>query len=400
MTPLITNRTPSIFQRILIGFLVVTVFFLCGCSDKEGNKKAGGDKAQRAVPVSIGRSETKAVPIELRAIGTVEPYATVAIKSQITGIVQSIHFKEGDAVKQGQLLFTIDPRPFVALLDQAQGALARDRAELDNARKELQRYTHAAQKGYVSTEQADQAQTKEATLLATVKADEAAVENARLQLDFCSITSPINGYTGELLADRGNLIKANADTAMVTINQISPIKVSFTVPGKNLDQIKRYLNEGSLKVLVPLPNGKFLTGTFSFFDNTIDPSTGTIRLKAEFSNTDKSLWPGLFVEVQLILTVRKDAVVVPTAAIQVGQDGTHIYVVKPDMTVEDRHVTTGTIVDGETVVESGIKPGEQVVTDGQLQLTDGTRITERPAPKAARTIETAAQEKKQPRSVQ
>jgi multidrug efflux system membrane fusion protein len=387
MTLLIRNQASLIFQRIAIGFLVVTVFFLFGCSDSKGSKKTGGERAHKAVPVSIGRSETKAVPLELRAVGTVEPYATVAIKSQITGVVQSIHFKEGEAVKQGQLLFTIDPRPFVALLDQAQGALARDKAELDNARTELTRYSQAAEKGYVSTEQADQARTKEATLLATVKADQAAVENARLQLDFCSITSPINGYTGELLADRGNLIKANADTAMVTINQIRPIKVSFSVPGKNLAEIKTYLHEGSLKVEVILPGEKVLPGTFSFLDNTVDPTTGTIRLKAEFPNTDTSLWPGQFVEVHLILTVRPNAVVVPTAAVQVGQNGAHIYVVKSDMTVEDRHVTTGTIVDGETVVESGIKPGEQVVTDGQLQLTDGVRIVKRPSPIPGETSE-------------
>jgi membrane fusion protein, multidrug efflux system len=396
----IKNGTPNMVQWIFVGLLLSCSFFSSGCSGNGGGKGTGGDRARKAVPVSIGRSEAKAVPSELRAIGTVEPFATVAIKSQITGVVQSIHFKEGDEVKQGDLLFTIDPRPFVALLDQSQGALARDRAELDNARKELERYSHAAQKGYVSTEQADQARTKTATLSATVKADEAAVENARLQLDFCSITSPINGYTGELLADRGNLIKANADTAMVTINQISPIKVSFTVPGKNLQEIIRYQKEGSLKVLVLPPDGKPLTGIFSFLDNTVDPTTGTIRLKAEFANTDKMLWPGQFVEVHLILTVRQDTVVVPTAAIQIGQDGVHIYVVKTDMTVEDRHVTTGTIVDGETVVESGIKPGEQVVTDGQLQLIDGAKIEQRTGPAAARTSDTADREKEQPRSLQ
>jgi len=394
----IKHNTPFIFQQILIGLLALSL--LSGCSDKEGAQKAGGDRAKKAVPVSIGRSETKAVPLELRAIGTVEPYATVAIKSQITGVIQSIHFKEGDEVKKGDLLFTIDPRPFVAFLDQAQGALARDRAELGNAGKELQRYSHAAQKGYVSTEQADQARTKQATLSATVKADEAAVENARLQLDFCTITSPINGYTGELLADMGNLIKANADTAMVTINQVSPIKVSFTVPGKNLLEIKKYLQKGSLKVMVRLSDGKILSGTFSFLDNTVDSTTGTIRMKAVFSNADKLLWPGQFVEVHLVLTVRQDAVVVPSAAIQIGQDGAHIYVVKPDMTVEDRHVTTGTIVNGETVVENGIKPGEQVVTDGQLQLIDGTKIVQRPGITASKNSVPDDRAKEKSRSAQ
>jgi multidrug efflux system membrane fusion protein len=383
--PLSSRRIPAI---VLLAALVV----FSGCSDNSGGKKKGGDSARKkAVPVTIGVSAIKAVPVELRAVGTVEPFATVAIKSQIMGIVQSVHFQEGDEVKQGQVLFTIDPRPFRALLDQAQGALARDRAELANARKELERYAQAAQKGYVSTEQAEQAQTKAATLTATVKADEAAVENARLQLEYCSIISPITGRTGELLADRGNLIKANADTSMVTINQISPIKVSFTVPGTNVGEIKKYQAAGSLQVLIPVSGGEPLAGTFSFLDNSVDPATGTIRLKAEFANTGKTLWPGEFVEVRLILTERQNTVVVPTAAIQIGQTGAYVYVVRPDLTVEDRPVATGAILGDETVIESGIQAGERVVTDGQMQLTDGVTVEERDkqsitsAPEAAGT---------------
>ncbi len=396
---LIKNDNRIIFERVFITLLVIFLSF--GCSDGKGDKGARRDRTKsQAIPVTIGRSQTRDVPIELRAVGTVEPFATVAIKSQITGVVQSVHFKEGQKVKQGDLLFSIDPRPFVALLDQAQGALARDKAELNNARKEFERYSKAAQNGYVSTEEADQAQTKAATFSATVKADEAAVENARLQLDFCSITSPITGYTGELMADRGNLIKANADTAMLTINQITPIKVLFTVPGNRLAEIQRFREKNSLKILVPMPGGKVLEGAFAFLDNTVDPTTGTIRLKAEFANTDLALWPGQFVEVRLILTIRKNSVVVPTAAIQIGQDGAHIYVVKSDMTVEDRHVTTGTIVDGETVIESGITAGEQVVTDGQLQLTDGARIAQRPGSTAARSPQSEGKEKEPSRSAQ
>jgi membrane fusion protein, multidrug efflux system len=364
-------------HRFLRGFLLLlTIFLVSGCSDNIGGKSKEGGRSKKVVPVTIGLSEKKTVPVELHAVGTIEPFATVGIRSQITGTLQSVHFKEGADVKKGDLLFTIDPRPFVAQLNQAQGALVRDRAELYNAQKELERYSHAAQKGYVSTEQADQAQTKVATLSATVKADEAAVENARLQLEFCSIVSPISGQAGELLTDQGNLIKANADTAMVTINQISPIKVSFNIPGKDLQDIKKYQAAGSLKVLVLVKNGEPLTGTFSFLDNTVDPTTGTIRLKAEFANKDKILWPGEFVDVSLILTARQDAIVVPTAAIQIGQGGAHIYVVKPDMTVEDRHVATGTVANGETVIETGLQAGEKVVTDGQLQLIDGTKIEE------------------------
>ncbi len=377
-------------RRIAAIVLLAALVVSSGCSDNSGGKEKGGGSARKkAVPVTIGASAIKAVPVEIRAVGTVEPFATVAIKSQIMGIVQSVHFQEGEEVKQGQVLFTIDPRPFTALLDQAQGALARDRAELANARKELERYAQAAQKGYVSTEQAEQAQTKSATLAATVKADEAAVENARLQLEYCSIISPITGRTGELLADRGNLIKANADTSMVTINQISPIKVSFTVPGANVQEIKKYQAAGSLKVLVPIAGDEPLAGTFSFLDNSVDPTTGTIRLKAEFANTGKALWPGEFVDVRLILTVRQNTVVVPTAAVQIGQTGAYVYVVKPDLTVEDRPVVTGTILEGETVIESGLQAGERVVTDGQMQLTDGITVEERGKQSAAGAPESA-----------
>jgi len=372
------------------------LLMLTGCSDTSQDRaKAQDGPKKKTAPVTLGYSEKKTIPVELHAVGTVEPFATVAIKSQITGTLKSIHFKEGEDVKKGALLFTIDQRPFTALLNQAQGALAKDRAELDNARKELERYTHAVKKGYVSTEQADQAATRVATLTATIQADEAAVENARLQLEFCSILSPIDGRTGEIPVAEGNLIKANADTEMVTINQISPIKVSFVMPGRFLGEIQRYRQAGSLQVLLPGIENNALTGRFSFIDNRVDPTTGTILLKAELANEDKRLWPGLFVDVRLILTTRPDVVVVPTQAIQVGQDGAHVFVVRDDMTVEDRQIVTGTIADGETVVEAGLQPGERVVTDGQLQLQNGTRVEERAGPMAAIDAKTAESEQKQ-----
>ncbi len=227
-----TFRATDGRHRILTALVLVCLVVLNGCSGGMEKKEKTADRKKKAVPVTIGLSEIKTVPVALNAIGTVEAFATVAIKSQITGTLKSVHFNEGDDVKKGDLLFTIDERPFIAMLNQAQGSLARDKAELANADKELQRYTLAAGKGYVSSEQADTAATRVATMAATVKADEAAVVNARLQLEFCSILSPIDGRTGELLVSEGNLIKANADEAMVTINQIIPIKVSFTIPGK------------------------------------------------------------------------------------------------------------------------------------------------------------------------
>ena len=368
-----------IIKRFMPGLLLSCILCtLAACSESpDGKAKAGDHAKKRAVPVLIGTAERKTVPVELSATGTVEPFATVTIKSQITGTLQIIHFKEGDEVKKGDLLFTLDKRPFTATLHQAQGTLIRDQAELDNARKELQRYAEASQKGYVSTEQADQAKTRVATLSATIKADEAAVENSRLQLEYCTISSPINGHTGVLPVAVGDLIKANADSAMVTINQVQPVKVAFTVPGRYFSEITTYRQKKSLQVKITGPGGEATRGTFSFVDNSVDTATGTILLKADVANEDKTLWPGQFVDVRLQLTSRPNMTTVPSQAVQIGQDGAHLFVVKDDFTVEDRKVTVGQISDGETVVESGLNPGERVVTDGQLQLRDGITVEDR-----------------------
>ncbi len=373
---------PSIAKSGIAGGRCVILIALCllllaGCLENKEKKGEQANRPKKAMPVTIGLSTVKNIPVALSAIGTVEPFATVAIKSQVTGMLNKVHFNEGDDVKKGDLLFTLDERPFIAQLNQTRSTLARDRAELENARKEQKRYSLAAGKGYVSSEQEDTAATRVATLGATVQADEAAVEKSRLQLEFCSIIAPIDGRTGELLVSAGNLIKANDDTALVTLNQIMPIKVSFTVPGNNLPEIKKYQAAGSLQVQLPGVKGNPLTGAFSFLDNRIDTSTGTVLLKATFANIGQDLWPGQFVDVQLVLTTRPGAVVVPSQAIQVRQDGAHIYVVRDDMTVEDRLITTALIVDKETVVEKGLAGGEKVVTDGQLQLTDGTKVQDR-----------------------
>ncbi len=366
-------------KGFLLAGLFLLVLFLAGCSaDQPGGKAKADQPKKRAVPVLVGEALQKSVPVELRAVGTVEPYASVSVKSQVTGILQSIHFREGDEVKKGDLLFSLDPRPYTAMLNQAQGNLARDRAELENAKKELERYSRAAKKGYVSTEQAEQAQTKVATLSASIKAGEAAVENARLQLEYCTIAAPIDGRTGQQVVFSGNLIKANDET-MVTINQVSPVKVSFAVPGRHFGELKKYREEGSLQVLIAEPAGE-IPAAFSFFDNSVDSTTGTLLLKAEAANRDKALWPGQFVEVRLVLTTRPDVTVVPSTAIQVSQSGPHVFVVRDDMTVEDRRIEAGMVFGDETVVEKGISPGERVVTDGQLQLTDGAKVVDRRAP--------------------
>lgn len=400
MNDCIMRRAAVSTSRILPGlFLLFVLFALVGCSGSPGDKaKAENSPKKRAVPVLVGRAEKKTVPVELRAIGKVEPYATVAIKSQVTGMLQSIQFKEGDEVKQGDTLFTIDTRPFIAMLNQARSSLIRDQAELDNARKELARYARASRKGYVSTEQADQAETRVATLSATIKADEAAVENARLQLEFCTISAPIDGRTGELPVAVGNLIKANADTDMVTINQIQPVKVSFSVPGRYFSEVKKFQGEGSLQVSILAPTGEAQTGLFSFIDNSVDAATGTILLKAEFANQARTLWPGQFVDVRLRLTSRPDSTVVPSQAVQIGQDGAHVFVVKDDSTVEERKIAVGMLVNGDIVIESGLNPGERVVIDGQLQLTNGVKIEDRGKEPGEQAGQPAGQGRKQPRS--
>lgn len=369
-------RRPGLWPLLAIFLLLV----LTGCSGSQDGKGAKGQKGSQAkvqpVPVAVATSVAKDMPVELEAIGSVEPFASVGIKSQVAGVLAKVNFREGDPVKAGDLLFAIDPRPFAARLSQAQATLARDRAALDNARKQAERYLPAAEKGYVSEEQSDQAQTSVASLAAVVLADEAAVENARLDLDNCTIRSPLSGFAGDLLTDQGNLVKASADQPLVTINQITPVKVSFTLPEQALPELKKSLAARSLEVLASLPgtSAQPLSGKFSFLDNSVDPTTGTIRLKATFANGDRSLWPGQFVNVRLLLTIRKDATVVPAPAVQTGQNGPYIYVVKKDQTVEQRPVTVGLTVGSETVIEAGLAPGEAVVTDGQLRLTPGATI--------------------------
>ncbi len=240
-------------------------------------------------------------------IGTVQPFASVRINSQVEGILEKVNFREGDRVKAGDLLFVIDSRPFAARLNQARAALARDRAALDNARKQAERYLPAAKKGYVSEEQSDQAQTSVATLSAAVQADEAAVESARLDLDNCTIRAPISGYTGDLLVDRGNLVKAAADQPLVTINQVDPIKVSFALPEQSLPELKKRLAAGGLEVRAPppAPAPRRCPADSPFSTTRWTPTTGTIRLKAVFANSDGLLWPGQFVNVRLRLTSQR-----------------------------------------------------------------------------------------------
>lgn len=349
---------------------IVVSGFLFACS------KQSAPPPKPPVPVTAATVVQKTVPVQFNTIGNVEAYSTVSFKSQIGGILTRVHFREGQDVSKGDLLFTIDPRPYEAALKQAEANLAKDAAQLENARVEVRRYEELVKKGYVAQEQYDQIQTNAAALEATVNADKALVENAHLQLKYCYIYSPINGRTGTLIVNEGNLIKANADTSMVVINQIQPIYVTFSVPEQYLRDIKKYMSSGKLKVEVVIGKDEKHpeTGILTFVDNTVDTATGTIKLKATFTNKDRRLWPGQFVDAVMTLTMQPNAIVIPSQAIQTGQSGVYVFVIKSDLSVESRPVVVVRSLDGESVIEKGLQPGEKVVTDGQLRLVPGAKV--------------------------
>ncbi len=373
--------------------LVLSVALLASCS--KGNSSQLPKKPP--VPVTVGTAMQKTVPVQLTAIGNVEAVSTIQVKAQIGGTLHKVHFREGQDVAKGALLFTIDPRPYEAQVKQAEANLAKDRAQMNNAQKDAGRYEELAKKGYVAREQYEQYLTNATALEATVAADEAVLDNARLQLKYCYIYSPISGRTGSLIANEGNLIKANADTAMVVINQIQPIYVTFSVPEQSLSEIKNYMAAGKLKVqaYVSKEDSAPEEGTLSFVDNTVDLSTGTVKLKATFPNAQRKLWPGQFVSAVLTLTTRPNALLVPTAAVQTGQNGQYVFVVKGDNTVESRPVNTGITVNHYTVIEKGLNPGETVVTDGQVQLKPGAKVDiKNDAETGLKPVSTAAGSKK------
>jgi multidrug efflux system membrane fusion protein len=372
LTPIRSIRDKA--RLLLAGGALV---FLSSCA---GTKAAA--PSNPPVPVLAAMVEQKDVPLQLRAIGAVEAYSNVAVKTQITGELTGVFFKEGQDVKKGQLLFMLDTRSFEADLRRAEGTLARDQAQAANAQAQARRYEALWNSGVVSKEEYDQMKTNADALEAAVRADKGAAENARVQLQYCSIYSPINGRTGPLLIHQGNMIKANDTPFLVSINQVEPIYTTFTVPEQYLGEIKRYAAAGKLPVQAVIPEDKHgpVTGRLSFIDNTVDQTTGTIKLKGEFVNSDRRLWPGQFVDVVLTLADQPKATVIPSQAIQNGQQGQFVFVIKPDMTVEARPVMVNRSTDGQAVIDKGLAPGEQVVTDGQLRLVPGTsRVEIRPA---------------------
>jgi multidrug efflux system membrane fusion protein len=364
----------KLFSGIAVLAVVVAALFFLQQANR--GSRAETQKTAPTVPVTIAPVVAKTMPVRLLAIGNVEPFTTVSIKARVDGQLLSVKFKEGDEVRQGAVLFEIDSRPFAAMLRQAQANLLKDKALLDRATEQEKRYKDLLAKNFISPDAYEQVRTNTATAAATVSADEAAIENSKLSLEYCTIRSPVMGYAGRIQIQQGNLVKANDTNPLVTINQIVPVYASFSVPEQNIADIRKYQSDGELKVQAGFANSArpMASGKLSFVDNSADATTGTIKLKAEFPNTDKALWPGQFVNVVMTLYEQKDAIVAPSAAVQSGPTGQYVYVVKPDMTVELRNIKISRAEGDDTVVAGGLQPGDQVVTVGQLRLAPGTKV--------------------------
>jgi multidrug efflux system membrane fusion protein len=401
---LICREFPAtVLLRIRAG-LAASVFLTqiaCNSASNVGKAPAGRGGFP-ASPVTAAKAERKDVPLQVRQIGSVEPVSVIAVKAQIGGELTKVLFREGEDVRKGQQLFEIDPRPYQQAIDQAQAAiekdnaliaqaqanLARDTVQTANAKEQAQRYDALAKDGLISKDQNSTYQTTYNSQNETLRADEAAInsakaslnvdkaalETAKLNLSYCSIFSPIDGRAGSLLVQAGNLVKANDTTALVNINQLQPMYVTFSVPEQLLGEIRGYSKDRPLAVTAIVSPEVSVTGQLTFIDNLVDNSTGTIKLKAQFGNADHSLWPGQFINVVMTLRTLRGAIVIPSEAIQSGQQGQFVYVLKADQTVEPRVVKPGQTIGNQIVVESGVSPGETVITDGQMRLIPGTRV--------------------------
>ncbi len=346
--------------------IVLGILTSCGAPPKKGGVPPA--------PVTAAQAVRKDVPIVVTAIGTVEPYNSVNIKPLVGGEITRVAIKEGQDVRKGDVLFVIDPRPYEAALGQALGGLARDKAQLVSAEAQAKRYAELVRKDYVTKQDYDNAVASAGALQASVQSDEATVAAARLNLAYCTVRAPIPGRTSNLLIQLGNVVKAN-DVPVLVLNQITPIYVDFSVPEGSLAEIKRKQSAGPLQVTADLPSGGgHFTGELSLINNAVDATTGMILLKATVANEDRGLWPGSFVQVSLTLGTEDGAIVIPEKAVQQGQQGTYLFVVKPDRTVEMRTVSVGQRRNDEVIIEKGLEAGEEVVTDGQLRLFPGARV--------------------------
>ncbi len=359
--------------RRLVGTILLVPLLAC-----TGRRR----QAPPPVPVTVAQAHYQDIPYDLTANGTVEPIRTVAVASQVSGMVMRVGFREGDDVTQGQLLFQIDPRPYENALAQARATLARDLAQLENAQQQVSRYEGLSQSKDVTAEQFDAMKTAAAAQAAAVKADSAAVANARLNLEYTNIRAPIAGRTGSVLVKAGNLVRVNGTGPLVVINQLRPIQVRFSVPAGNLPQVRQYAGAGTeLPVTAEPANDSTgpLRGVLTFVDNAVDSTTGTIMLKARFANADERLWPGEFVTTTLRLYVQRRALTIPSSAIINGSSGSLVFVIGSDGRAATKDVKVGRSVGDDVIVEEGLSAGETVVTDGQLRLTAGAKVEIKPA---------------------
>jgi len=372
--------------------LAAPILPLHGCSRPPAVAEAARPEQTAAVPVTVATAVRKDVPVKLTAIARVEPYATVTVKPQVSGQLVEVHFQEGQDVRAGDLLFRLDARPYEAAVRQAEANLERDRALALDAAAEAAWKAGLLRQNAASQREYEQSQATADSRRATVEADEALLEKARLDLEYCTIRAPIDGRTGDNLADPGNVVKAN-ETALVVINQINPIYVAFAVPEQFLLRIQEAQKGGPLVVEAFFPHdpGPPERGVLTFVDNKVDSATGTILLKGTFANAERRLWPGQFVNAELTLATRVGALVIPAPAVQTGQRGQYVFVVRDDLTVESRPVRVAFTLDTETVIDDGLRPGERVVTDGQLRLVPGARVEPHPAPTASPATSPATQ---------
>jgi multidrug efflux system membrane fusion protein len=334
-------------------------------------------KEAPATPVSVATAEQQSVLVRIQVIGNVEAFSTVALKARVDGQIVEVNFKEGQEVKKGAVLFRIDPRPFEAALRQAEATLARDTAQREQARSQERRYQDLLDKNFVSKDAYAQYRTNAETATAVAEASKAAVDNARLNLEFCTIRSPIDAFTGKIQIQIGNLVKANDTNPLLVLNQVRPIYVNFAVPEQNLSAIRNYMAKGTLSVEAQPPNSNIppASGSLIFVDNAVDATTGTIRLRGVFPNKDNALWPGQFVSTSLTLYEQKNALLVPSQSLQNGPEGQYVFVVRPDMTIDMRRVTVDRADGDNTIITMGLKKGEQVVIRGQLRVSPGSKVT-------------------------
>lgn len=370
-----TTKCPSSHSKFLLGpevgcFAVFLIVVAAGCSKEQ----AAPAPRTSSIPVIVSKVTQKAMPIQLTAIGNVGGY-TVSVEAQVSGELLDVHFKDGDFVREGQLLFTLDPRPYEAALARAQAMLVRDKAVAANSRAQSQRIAQLLADGVVSPADADASRSAADAAEATVAADEAALKTAQLNLEYCTIYSPMDGRTGAVLVKPGNLVKAQ-DAPIVVIKRLSPIPVEFTVPQEYLPEIKKRLAAKPLRVEATVPNssGQPEVGRLVFVDNAVDTATGTIRLRSLFDNSSGALWPGLYVNTLMTLAEQENATVIPAQAITAGQQGSFVWLIQDDGTVTPRQVTSTRSIEGLAVVDKGLKPGEIVVTDGQVRLVPGSKV--------------------------